>query len=62
MNNEYYSKLEPRDVKSSSYVLPSKEVNDKNPKFKIGDIIRISKYKNIFTKGYNSNCLRMSLQ
>ena len=32
-----------------------KEVNDKDPKFKVGDHVRISKYKNIFAKGYTSN-------
>ena len=32
-----------------------KEVNDKNPKFKVGDHARISKYKNIFAKGYMPN-------
>ena len=34
-----------------------KEVNDKNPKFKVGDHVRISKYKNIFAKGYMPNWL-----
>ena len=32
-----------------------KEINDKDPKFKIGDIVRISKYKNIFAKGCTPN-------
>ena len=32
-----------------------KEVNDKDPKFKIGDHVRISKYKNIFAKEYMPN-------
>ena len=32
-----------------------KEVNDKDPKFKVGDHVRISKYKNIFGKGYTTN-------
>ena len=32
-----------------------KEVNDKDPKLKIGDYVRISKYKNIFAKGYTPN-------
>ena len=32
-----------------------KEVNDKDPKFKVGDHVRISKYKNIFAKGYTPN-------
>ena len=29
--------------------------NKKNPKFKVGDNVRISKYKNIFAKGYTPN-------
>ena len=29
-----------------------KEINDKDPKFKVGNIVRISKYKYIFAKGY----------
>ena len=33
-----------------------KEVNDKGPKFKVGDHVRISKYKSIFAKGYTPNC------
>ena len=33
----------------------SKEINDEDPKFKIGDIVRISKYKKIFAKGYVPN-------
>ena len=33
----------------------SKWINDKNPKFKIGDIVRMSKYKNLFSKGYLPN-------
>ena len=32
-----------------------KEVNDKDPKFKVGDQVRISKYKNILVKGYTPN-------
>ena len=32
-----------------------KEANDKDPKFKVGDHVRISKYKNIFAKGYTPN-------
>ena len=53
-NNTYHStiKMKPVDVKSNTYINSSKEINDKDPKFKIGDIVRISKYKNIFVKGY----------
>ena len=32
-----------------------KKVNDNDPKFKVGDHVRISKYKNIFSKGYTPN-------
>ena len=45
-------KMKPVDVKSSTYIDSSKQINDKDLKFKIGDIVRISKYKNIFVKGY----------
>ena len=43
------------DVKSSTCIYSSKEINDKDPKFKVGDIVRILKYKNIFAKGYVPN-------
>ena len=43
------------DVKSNTYVDSSKEVNSKDTNFKIGDIVRISKYKNIFEKDYVPN-------
>ena len=53
-NNTFHrtTSMKPFDVKSSTYIGYSKEINDKDPKFKIGDIVRISKYKNIFAKGY----------
>ena len=38
------------DVKSNTYINSGKEINNKDPKFKIGDSVRISKYKNIFVK------------
>ena len=47
--------MKPADVKSSTYIDSSKEISNKEPKFKIGDIVRISKYKNIFAKGYVPN-------
>ena len=49
-NNTYHStnKMKPSDIKSNTYINPSKEINDKNPKFKIGDNVRISKYKKTF--------------
>ena len=51
-NNTYHStiKLRPGDVKSNTYIDSSKEINDEDPRFKIGDIVRISKYENIFAK------------
>ena len=56
-NNTYHStiKMKPVDVKSNTYIDSSKEINNKDPKFKIGDFVRISKYKNIFAKGYTPN-------
>ena len=45
------------DVKSNAYSEFSKEINHKNPKFKTGDNVRISKYKNVFGKGYTLNWL-----
>ena len=56
-NNTYHRtiKMKPVDVKDNTYIDFKKEVNDKNPKFKVGDHVRISKYKNIFAKGYASN-------
>ena len=47
--------MKPVDVKDNTYIGFKKEVNDKNPKFKVGDQVRISKYKKIFTKGYMPN-------
>ena len=48
-------KMKPVDVKDNTYINFKKESNDKNPKFKVGDHVRISKYKNIFAKGYMPN-------
>ena len=56
-NNLYYRtiKVKPVDVKDNTYINFGKEVNDKDPKFKVGDHVRISKYKNSFAKGYTLN-------
>ena len=53
-NNKYHStiKMRPIDVKSNTYIDSSNDINDKNPKFKIGDNVRISKYKNVFANAY----------
>ena len=49
-NNTYHTtiKMKPVDVKDNAYIDSSKEVNEKDPKFIVGDHVRISKYKNIF--------------
>ena len=47
--------MKPGDVKPNTYIDSSKEINDKNPKFKIGDNVRIPKYKNVFAKSYTPN-------
>ena len=44
--------MKPVDVKSSTYINTSKDINDEDPNFKSGDIGRISKYKNTFAKSY----------
>ena len=51
-NNTYHStiKMKPVDVNLSTHIDSSKEVNDKDPKFKFDNVVRISKYKNIFAK------------
>ena len=56
-NNTYHRtiKIKPIDVKSNSFAEYNEESNEKVPKFKIGDHVRISKYKNIFAKGYTPN-------
>ena len=52
-NNTYHRtiKMKPVDVKDNTYIDFKKEVYDKDPNFKVGDHVRISKYKNIFSKG-----------
>ena len=56
-NNTYHTtiKMKPNDVKDNTYLNTDKEINNKDPKFKVGDRVRISKYKNIFAKGYTPN-------
>ena len=56
-NNTYHEiiKIKPINVKDNTCINIEKEVNDKKPKFKFGDHVRISKYKIIFAKGYTPN-------
>ena len=53
-DNTYHRtiKMKPVDVKNNTDINFEKEVNDKDRKFEISDHVRISKYKNIFAKGY----------
>ena len=61
IGNEYNNtkhrttKMKPIDVKDNTYIDFGKKANDNDPKFKVGDHVRISKYKNIFAKGYTPN-------
>ena len=48
--------MKPVDVTSDSYVEYNEDPNKKNPKFKVGDYVSTSKYRNIFAKGYTANC------
>ena len=56
-NNTYHRtiKRKPVDIKSNTYINPSKQINDQDHKFKVGDHIRMLKYKNTFAKGYVLN-------
>ena len=56
-NNTYHRtiNMKPIDYKDNTYINTGKEVTDKDPKFKVGNHVRISKYKNIFAKGYTPN-------
>ena len=56
-NNTVHSSIEmkPKNVTDIKYVEYSEETNKKDPKFKIGENVRISKYKSIFAKGYKPN-------
>ena len=49
-------KMKPINVTSDSYAEYNEDLNEKDPKFKVGDRVRTSKYKNIFAKGYTANC------
>ena len=49
-NNAYHTpiKMKPIDVKDNTHINTSKKLNNKDPKFKVGDRVRISKYKKNF--------------
>ena len=56
-NNTYHKtlKMKPIHVGDDSFAAYNEESNEKDPKFKVGNHVRISKYKNIFAKGYAPN-------
>ena len=56
-NNKKHTtiKMKPIDVKDNTYIDFGKEANDNDPKFKVGDHVRISKHIDIFAKGYTPN-------
>ena len=55
-NNTYRTiKMKPVDVKDNEYIDFKKEVNDKDPNYKVGDNVRTNKNKNMFAKEYTPN-------
>ena len=56
-NNTYHRTItmKPVDVKDNAYIDSIKKVNDKDPKFKFGNHVKISKYRKLFAKGYTPN-------
>ena len=48
-------KMKPVDLTSDFYAEYNEDSNEKDPKCKVGDHVRISKYKNTFAKGYTPN-------
>ena len=57
-NKTYHRTIteKPVDVRPSIYIDFNKESNKEGPKYKVGGNVRISKYKNIFAKGFVPNC------
>ena len=58
-NSTYHRSIDKKSVDVNYFALTEDiESIHKAPKFKAGDRVRITKYKNIFNKGYTKNCLR----
>ena len=55
-------KMKPINVTDDSFVEYNEESNKKDPKFKVGDHVRISKYKNIFAKGEEEDSPNWSVE
>ena len=47
--------MKPVDVGDDSFAEYNEQSNEKDPKFKVGDHVRISKFKSVFVKGYTPN-------
>ena len=47
--------MKPIDVGDDSFAEYNEESNENDPKFKVGDYVRISKFKNVFAKGHTPN-------
>ena len=56
-NNTYHKtiKMKPINVKDDSFAEYNEKSNEKDPKFKVGDHVKISKFKNVIAKGYMPN-------
>ena len=56
-NNTYHKtiQMKPIDVEDNFFAEYNEESNEKDPKFKVGDYVIISKFQNVFAKGYTPN-------
>ena len=55
-NNTYYHSVNKKPIDTDCSAMTEKiEINSKTPKFKVNDRVRITKCKNIFSKGYTKN-------
>ena len=54
-NNDYHHSIGKKPINSEYSTLPEKIETNKAPKFKVNDRVRITNYKNIFSKGYTKN-------
>ena len=56
-NNTYHKtiNMKPIDFENDSFAEYNKSSNEKEPKFKVNNHVRISNYKKIFAKGYAAN-------
>ena len=55
-NNTYHPSINKKPINADFFAFEKIETNPKAPKFKDNARVRITKYKNIFSKGYSENC------